>query len=679
MKQLVFLFFAFTVLGSAVAQQKESRPNIIFILTDDQRFDAVGFTGHFPWLKTPNLDRIRHEGVYFPNAFTTHFLCAPSRAGFLTGMHSHRNGITTNQEGRELDPEKAPTFGQYLQRAGYDTGYIGKWHLGEYDDPRPGWNYWCSFKGQGNYDKNLLNIDGKRIVKEGYVTDVLTDYAVEFIERKRDKPFMLYLSHKAVHQPFIPAARHAELYAGLPAPEPLSWMDDMDDKPEWQRRMVMPPEQSMRLRRKHPLPVPEKRGLGAWPAKTGTHEQRNYLRCISAVDDGVGQIFQTLEKQGQLENTVILFAGDNGYMHGEHGMGDKRQAYDESMRIPLFMRGPGVPPDSTVNKITLNLDVAPTFLDFAGIKTPATMQGRSLLPLVHGKSVADWRTAFLYTYWRDLITAMPRITAVRTLGCMYAHYPDGDSIDELYDLKNDPGEMRNLAQLPESAPLKQKMERELEKVMTEAEYKGVVPRPHPEELAGRPLGTLLDEKYDPDGLACSGEAVQTITMNESLDPHYGCLIYETFVTPESDGIFLSYGARASGFMFYVQNGVPGFCFSSGQRFHALDGDDSCLGKPTHLLVEMDNYEAEAKFFVNGKLAQTETIYCNLRTWVKNMGDITIGADPKPLVDPYELSKMAGFTGSVHTFKMQRTRMSDEALATYAKSAALSSGSCGTKE
>ena len=663
MNRLLTIGLLLATAATTFAKSTDTRPNIIFILTDDQRYDAMGFMGTFPWLETPNIDRIRNEGVHFANAFTTHSLCGPSRAGFLTGMHSHKNGITTNQEGREIDHDKTPTFGKLLQASGYHTAFVGKWHLGEYDDPRPGWDFWCSFQGQGNYDKNLLNIDGERSVVEGYVTDVLTDYAVEFIERDRESPFLLYLSHKAVHGPFTPPERHQDLYTNLPAPEPLSWMDDMEDKPEWQRRMILPWEQSTRVRRKHPIPVPAKRGLGKFPAETGVHLQRDYLRCIPAVDEGIGRVFAALEEKGQLDNTIIVFAGDNGYMHGEHGQGDKRQAYNESMRIPLVMRGPGIPAGGTVEEITLNLDIAPTFLEQAGLGATADMQGQSLVPLTQGKPVAEWRTSFLYTYWRDLVTAMPRITAVRTLEAMYADYPDGDSIEELYDLTKDPGEMKNLAYLPESAPLKEKMQRELERLMADAEYQAVVQRPHPEDLKGRPLGVLLDETFD------ANHTPKTLRMNEKLDPHYGCLVYECVVTPKSDGVVLSYGDRKSGYLFYVQNGVPGFCFSSGQRFHALDGDAPCIDKPTHLLVEMDNYNATAKFFVNGELAQTETIYCNLRVWLPESGDITLGGDPEPFVDPYELSKMGAFDGKLHAFKIQRTRMDEDELTNYAREAA----------
>jgi arylsulfatase A-like enzyme len=580
------------------------RPNIIFILTDDQRYEAMGFTGHYPWLETPQMDRIRNEGVHFANAFTTHSLCGPSRAGFLTGMHSHRNGITTNQEGRELDHDKTPTFGMYLQKSGYETGYIGKWHLGEFDDPRPGWDYWCSFEGQGNYNRNVLNIDGTRTVREGYVTDVLTEYAVEFIRRDREEPFLLYLSHKAVHGPFTPAERHKDQYTGLPAPVPLSWEDDMADKPEWQRQMNLPPIKSMRIRRKHPVSVPERRNFGDYPAKTGTHNQRNYLRCITAVDEGIGRLYEVLEKTGKLDNTIIMFAGDNGYMHGEHGMGDKRQAYNESMRIPLIMRGPGIKAGSTVEEIVLNLDVAPTFLDFAGVKLPSSMQGKSLKKLSSGKPEKSWRTSFLFTYWRDLITAIPRITAVRSIDKMYAHYPDGDSIDELYDLTTDPGEMVNLAQRPESAPLLKQMKLELEDVMKAAEYEAVVPRPHPEKMDGRPIGALLKKDFGSDGLKCSGTANGTIPMDRDMDPHYGTMVFECQFEAESDGIVLSYGDRWSGYLFYVQNGVPGFAFSSGNRFHGLDADLPCLNKRTHMRVTMDNHGSIIHLYVNGELVQT---------------------------------------------------------------------------
>ncbi len=667
-------FFIFAVLqvlplnaSTLLASQKQAtRPNIIFILTDDQRYDALGFMKRIPWLETPHLDRLRAGGTHFTNAFTTHSLCAPSRAGFLTGMHSHHNGITTNQEGRELNPSKTPTFGQHLQAHGYDTAFIGKWHLGDFDDPRPGWSYWCSFRGQGRYDKNILNINGERILKVGYVSDVLTDYAIDFIQRERDAPFMVYLSHKAVHQPFSPAERHAGQYAGLPLPEPINWTDDMADKPAWQRELALPPERSMRIRRKNPLPIPEGRKAPPWSPQAGAGQQRDYLRSISAVDDGVGRILDLLEARGELENTIIVFAGDNGYFHGEHGLGDKRLAYNESMRIPFIMQGPGVKPGSTVDDIILNLDLAPTFLEAAQVEIPENIQGRSLLPLARGETPLDWRTAFLFTYWRDLITNIPRMTAARSLDALYVNYPDGDSIDELYDLASDPGEQANLATLNEAIPLREKMQQTLEQLMTEADYRAVVPRPDAEALNGRPLGVMLDKNFGAEGLSCTGSTAGNIPMSHKLDPHFGCMILETVVTPESNGIILSMGKRVSGFFFFIEKGVPGFGFSAGDRFHALDGDADCLGRKTHLLVEMDNYTSEARFFVNGELVQTETIYCKLPEWNRNFGDIYLGSDPEPLVDPYDLSKMGGFKGTIWNFKIQRKRMTFKALESYAR-------------
>ena len=637
-------------------------PNIIFILSDDHRWDAMGFTGRIPWLETPHMDRLRNEGAHFANAFVTHSLCAPSRAAFLTGMHSHKHGVITNQEGREFDHAKTPSFGQYLQKAGYRTGYVGKWHQGEFDDPRPGWDYWCSFMGQGQYDRNLLNINGVRTNQAGYVTDKLTDYAIDFIREDGDQPFLLFLSHKAVHAPFTPADRHADQYEGELSPEPLSWTDDLTDKPEWQRRMILPPLEMMRVRRKRPVPAPEVRTVPEYPAAEGTHEQRSYLRALSAVDDSIGRILAELEEKGQLDNTLVVYAGDNGYLHGEHGMGDKRQAYNESIRIPLLMRGPGVEPGSTVDELVLNLDVAPTFLDLAGVPVPDAMQGRSLAPLMRGREVPDWRRSFLYTYWRDLIQPIPRMTAARTLSAIYVEYPDGDSIPELYDLRKDPAEMDNLAEDPEHAAFLRRMKAELERLKAEAEYESDVPWPSPEDLEGRPLGVLAENDFGPDGLSCTGAVVKTLPMEESLDPRFGAYVMECVVTPESDGVILSMGGDLNGYLFYVQDGVPGFCINAYHWFQALDGDVACLDQPTHLVASMDNYRSEIKLFVNGEHVQTETLYCKLYWWNPGVGNIEIGGDPEPLVDPYDLSNLGGFKGTVHAYNLRRERMSDEALA-----------------
>ena len=435
---------------AVLAARRPEPPNIVFILTDDQRFDALGCLNH-PFLRTPNLDRIRREGALFANAFVTTALCAPSRASFLTGTYAHRHGVTDNT-GKELDPEKTPTFPQ-LMRGRYETAYIGKWHQAPRSDPRKGFDYWLSFKGQGVYTDPLLNENGREFKASGYMTDLLTEHALGFLQRKRDKPFCLYLAHKAIHEPFTPAERHKDLYRGVEVAEPPNYKDDLSSKPAWQRR------------RKDDPVVPPSRPAPPWNPHRPDRFM-DYYRAISAVDEGVGRIYQQLEKMGALENTIIAFAGDNGYFKGEHnGRGDKRLMYEESIRIPFLMRYPGkIPAGSTIPQMALNIDLAQTLLEFAGVPAHRGMQGRSLCPLFGGNSMG-WRTSWLYEYWVDLNPLLPRMTGVRTDSMKYVRYPDIDDIDEMYDLKTDPGELRNIALDPARAGEKKQLQAELARLL----------------------------------------------------------------------------------------------------------------------------------------------------------------------------------------------------------------------
>lgn len=274
------LVFGLLLIAAVVARGGEKRPNILFILTDDHRWDAMGFTGAYPFLETPNMDRLCSEGAYIKNAFVTLSMCGPSRASFLTGMYPHRHGVKDNESHRECDWMKTPSFGQYLHDAGYHTGYLGKWHMGHGNDPRPGFDFWAMFSGQGNYVGNDLNVNGKPVHEPGYVTDVLNRYAKEFIQMDRgDAPFMLYLSHKAVHQPFDPAERHKELYpdAHFPAPETLR--ENRENKPDWQGKISW--EQTVMVNGELNSAVPNTKLLG-WDEKTGFHrpqQEISAMRC----------------------------------------------------------------------------------------------------------------------------------------------------------------------------------------------------------------------------------------------------------------------------------------------------------------------------------------------------------------------------------------------------------------
>ncbi|MGE0885279.1 MAG: sulfatase [Blastocatellales bacterium] len=448
------------------ASRQPSRPNIVFILIDDLRWDELGIAGH-PFIKTPHIDRIGREGAQFRNAFMTTPLCSPSRASFLTGQYAHTHGITDNVD-RSAASHQLVTWPRLLHDAGYATAFIGKWHMGNDDKPRPGFDRWVSFKGQGTYTKPPINEDGKSVQPSGYITDILSNYAVEFIRRRHDKPFLVWLAHKAIHpevtqnndgsvdltksELFIPADRHQNLYAGQAIPHRLNYGRAPVDKPALQRQIgKLPP-------------------LGAATA-TSDEAILGRQRSIAAIEEGVGEILRALNETGQLDNTVIVFTSDNGCFYGEHGLSvERRLAYEESIRMPLLVRYPKAVKAGTVrDEFALNLDIAPTMLELAGVAVPKTVQGRSLVPLLAGKRTV-WRDSFLIEYYTD--TVFPRVLqmgykAVRNERWKYIHYLELNGMDELYDLRRDPYEMKNLIAEPRAAKARAAMKRELERLLNE--------------------------------------------------------------------------------------------------------------------------------------------------------------------------------------------------------------------
>ena len=408
----------------------DNRPNFVLIFTDDQRYDAMSCAGH-PFMHTPNMDRIAREGVLFKNAFVTLSLCAPSRACFLTGQYPHKHGVIHNSIG--MNPG-VTTYPELLQKAGYDTAFIGKWHFGGKETPQPGFNRWVGFKGQGVYKNPPINVDGEHVQASGYMTDILTDYAVEFLKQPRKGPFLLYLPHKACHGPMIPALRHSKLYADEKIGRPANFDDDCEGRPEWFK---------LGMEKGHDF----RNALG--DPKEFDEYVRNYDRTLMAVDDGIGRILKTLEEIGELDNTVVVFSSDNGFFLGEHHRIDKRTANEESIRIPMLMRYPKlVKPGTVSDDIVLNIDVAPTFLELAGVKVPDSVQGRSWCDLFKGGK-KQWRKDFLYEYFEDPgFKRTPTMYAVRNERWKYVEYPEVNDIPELYDLKNDPTEMHNLVKDP---------------------------------------------------------------------------------------------------------------------------------------------------------------------------------------------------------------------------------------
>ena len=433
------------------AQKKEKtsnikQPNFLFVMVDDQPFDAVGFSGRYPFLKTPNIDRLAKEGVNVKNFFVTQSICSPSRASFLTGTYPHIHGA--NQNNRHVDPnwDKFAPYSSHLQKAGYETAHVGKIHMAHSRGKahiRPGFDYWFSFIGQGKYFDPPVNENGREYQEKGYMTDILTDKAITWLKEKRDtnKPFSLNLWHKAVHQPHLPAPRHADLYVDMELPKPPydTHKETFKGKPEWQRKKTYGFEW------KKNLPIPAELPEQEWPI----NYDRNMLllRCLASIDESLGRVLATLVEMGELDNTVIIYTSDNGYFMGEHTFLDKRLAYENSMRVPMLIRYPKLIKQNTqIKEQCLNIDIAPTILNLAGIEKPDYMQGESMVNLLKGEKEKNWRKAILFEYYVDSYWpyAGPNQIAVRTEKYKLIDAFLENDIDELYDLKTDPGEMNNL-------------------------------------------------------------------------------------------------------------------------------------------------------------------------------------------------------------------------------------------
>jgi arylsulfatase A-like enzyme len=421
----------------------EDRPSFLIVLSDDHRFDAFGAAqreqgadARFPWLATPNLDRLAAEGVRFRNAFVVSALCSPSRASFLTGRYPHEHGVRDNET--PLDPA-ATTYASLLGAAGYRTGYVGKWHMGTQTE-RPGFAWWASYAGQGTYFDATFDVAGSPQATSGWVDDATTDFAIEFLRQSRGGPFLLVVGYKAPHGP--------RRSSSLPERDRDRYRD-VDLEPP-RNADALAPWQAPRARKR-----PPGTGRGA----------RAYFDLVSAMDRALGRLLDELDALGIADRTVVVFTGDNGYMLGEHGMVSKRSAYEASIRIPLLVRWPALGEGArkrAVDAPVLNLDLAPTLLELAGVDAPAALRGRSLRPLLAGEPVA-WRQAFLYEYFAEPGFEVPTHLALRDVDAKLVVYPGHPEWTQLFDLAADPGETRDLARDPSRADRLRELRAELER------------------------------------------------------------------------------------------------------------------------------------------------------------------------------------------------------------------------
>ncbi|MEA2062962.1 MAG: sulfatase-like hydrolase/transferase [Gemmatimonadota bacterium] len=478
------------------------RPNIIFVFTDDHASHAISAYGS-RINKTPNIDRIAREGTLFHNCFVTNSICAPSRAVILTGKHSHLNSVPTN---RETFDGSQQTFPKLLQKAGYQTAIIGKWHLKS--DPT-GFDFWrvlIGQGGQGTYYNPQFGTPGGDEKIIGYTTDVITDLTLDWLQNGRDpeKPFMLMCQHKAPHREWEPGPDHLTMYDDTMIPEPPTLFDDYKGRSSAAKTQEMtiaghfndrdmkftPPDNltDEQLKKWNEAYEPKNRafkeaGLTGDDLVRWKYQRylKDYLRCIASVDDNIGRILDWLDQSGLAENTVVIYNSDQGFYLGDHGWYDKRWMYEESLRMPLVVRWPGViEPGSENHDLVQNLDFAETFLDIAGLQAPVDMQGSSIVPLLKGRTPSDWRSSVYYHYYEfPSVHMVNRHYGVRTERYKLIYFYLLDQW-ELYDLQRDPQELRSLYGNPFYADVVKDLKTELQRLRKLYKVPETDPVPYPE-------------------------------------------------------------------------------------------------------------------------------------------------------------------------------------------------------
>jgi arylsulfatase A-like enzyme len=674
MHQMLFAIAKSMVLAMILITRSiaaDSKPNFLFIYTDDQRHDALGCVqkeiaqkaglvrARFPWIESPNLDRLANGGLRFRNAFVVTALCAPSRAAFLTGCYGHINGVIDNHT---PFPVESVTHASLMRQAGYKTAYIGKWHMGSQSGKRPGFDFSASFIGQGVYFDCPVEVDGVKTATQGWVDDVSTDFALEFMRQNKDQPFSIVLGYKTCHGPFTPPPRTEK------------------DYPTAQALVV--PNLGVPAVYKEDRAVKEISGNSV-PTNMGM------FRGLKAIDENVGKLLNELDRLGLTDNTVVVYSSDNGYYLGEHGLGDKRSAYEESMRVPMLVRFPKqIPAGTTSDAIVLNIDLAPTFLDLAGIAIPQSMQGKSWKTLWSDRAKAsNWRDDFLYSYFREGKFAAPTVTALRTDTMKLIKYPGNEAWSELFDLANDPYETRNL--YSDAAYANQRADLERRHAERSKQFGYHLPEYADEKrLSARELqpddptpapanGWVLDYQFserienslqDRSGMKNHGKVVGSIASQEGpnrnvggfdgkshievpigkgLNPARSPMMIEATFRATADGVILARGGQSLGFLLEVANGKPVFAYRGPEELVRIVGSESIVGKWVTLKASIDK-DRRMRLEMDGK----EVGQARAKSFInRNPNDgMQIGADTDSPVDRKGISNFQGQLDRVRIYQ-----------------------------
>jgi arylsulfatase A-like enzyme len=697
----------------AAADEKVSRPNVLFVFTDDHAAHAIGAYGS-KINKTPNIDRLAKEGMLFRNCFCTNSLCAPSRAVILTGKHSHLNGVIDN---RQSFDGKQQHVGKLLGKAGYQTALIGKWHLKS--DPT-GFDYWAVLSGaggQGTYYNPAFSTSKGPLKVEGYCTDIVTDLALDWLKKRdKDKPFFLMYQHKAPHRPWEPGPNQLGLYKDAKIPEPATLFDDWSGLASPAKKQTMTIEKHLNDRDLKLVPPPNltpaqlKKWNAAYDEENAAFRKaklegkdlvrwkyqryiKDYLRCIAGVDDNLGRVLKYLDDNGLAKDTIVIYSSDQGFFLGDRGWFDKRWMYDESLRMPFIVRWPAVVKAGSENKdLVQNLDFAETFLDAAGVKVPDDMQGRSLVPLLKGQTPKDWRKSIYYQYFEyPAEHSVQRHYGVRTQKYKLIHYYLVKEW-ELFDLEKDPGERKSVYHDREYEGVLRELKAELErlrKLYKVDTYKEEMPKEPKKIEPGLALhyafdGTEKDAVKDAtkngndgkfvkgakvaktDGgwaLELGGGAHVAVARPKALDPSGMGLVIAAWCYPGANrGVVAALGGETHGFSLYLEDGVPTFAVRSASVLKKAKAEDRVArGRWVHLMGVLEP-GGKMRVWVDGKPVGDPVQGALIK---KTPADgMSIGADTGSRVGDYNDAQF--WMGKLRDIRYYRGPVTEKELRAWAK-------------